>query len=90
MTDEQRAPIIADPLAWQAEIDATGLSPNTRGCIRFWRTVAARGLPVWSRNGTPDCSEIAFDLGGGIGLLLSTTADSPFIQYEFCQLTTAE
>jgi hypothetical protein len=83
---ETWAPIIADPLAWQERIDASGLSPNMRGSARFWRTVEARGVKVWYKDGVPEFTEIAFDLGDGIGLLLSTSEGSPYIRYAFCEL----
>ena len=78
--------IITDPLAWQKEIDRSGLSVNMRGSARFWKTVEAHGIPVVYRNGAPEFSEIVFSLGDNIGLELSVTDDWPFIRYAFVEI----
>jgi hypothetical protein len=90
LSDEERqrvldewAPIIDDPLAWQAAIDATGLGPNMRGSARFWTTVAWLDFPVISRDGAPDFSRIVLALNDDIGLELSTDETTPFIRYRF-------
>lgn len=94
MTDDERFPIIEDPLAWQARIDYAhdhAQGPiNVRGSARFWYTVAQRGLPVVWRNGAPDFSEIVFDLGDGLGLQLTTNEETNFIRYRFVDLKAYE
>ena len=75
--------VIDDPLAWQKSIDMMRVGPNTRGATRFWTTVAAYGLDVVTRDGIPDCSQLVIRLAPGLGLELSTNADSAFIHYRF-------
>ena len=65
-------PLIEDLLAWQEMIDNGRGGINMRGSARFWKTVKAHGIHMQSRDGAPEFSEIVFDLGNGIGMMLYT------------------
>ncbi len=82
----EERPLIDDPLAWQARLDATPGTINTWGAGRFWKTAQARGLPVVYRNGSPDLSEIIFDLGEGVGLRLTVEEGTLQMAYRFVRL----
>lgn len=66
---------IADPLAWQRELEAAYPAPiNMRGAHRFWLTVStllAREVRV---NGSPEFDELIIQLSDTVGLRLTIFA----------------
>jgi hypothetical protein len=78
-------PVIDDPIAWQEMMDNAPASINLRGSERFWNTVNARGIKgMIYRDGCPEFTTIAFDLGDDIALVLSAQGEeSPYIKFRF-------
>ena len=84
------APVIDDPLAWQARIDASDLSLNMRGAARFWNTVEQRLGRHIGVDGCPDTTCAVIDLGGGVGVELSVQEDWPFLVHRFVKMESEE
>jgi hypothetical protein len=75
--------IISDPLKWQEEMDNAPAGINLKGSSRFWNTVRTKLQRAITRDGSPECSEIAIDLDGEVSLVLSVEDNWPYINYRF-------